>query len=481
MIQGERKREMELITERGGLKILYRLSLLVNILGVFTCFPILAQQKLVSEELSISRAIEMANESSPTLIMAQMNWEEAKENYDSSIRSLNYPKLSLNLNLSSTTSTQNSVAGSDAWSLRQTKNIWQRGVFSGDISLKLSEFTLFNSWLDTLAEKQAEITKESAALSYNQVRRNLRFDVITNYLKLFSIQKEQEIAKRDLAFSKALLRLIQARQQGPTKEEIQTAEQEVSNAEQRLLTVNSQIFESQFNLKKSMGIDTLSEFKLTSEPQYYPLKLTLEQLRNYYELRSQELQSAKLTLESSKLDEEITYRETFPVKIALSGVAWTTAVDYYSEIPTVSTGSSPKGSIEAAVSLGISIPLWGDGGFLNQAKRKKSLFTRKKNEEAINTLHKNNLLELESIYKSLLAANEEIKVTQKNLLSQTQLLSTKMLNPPSGEVQWLELKTLLSETRTVEKEYYQKLIDYTGTVINLSKLIGTDLTDGYLM
>ncbi len=430
-------------------------------------------------QISLNESISKANQVGTIIKQAQYDWEIAKLQYDTSNYSLNYPNFGFALNVM-TPSTVYQVPGSEAWDSRHEYNSFERGKFYGDIGIGITEYRLFNSWIDTIDLKIAEITKEKAAINFNLTKKEIKYDVISAYFSLFQVLKNEEILQREVTLSKAILRLVRAKLKisGMENSDVISSEIAVANAERRLLSAKTASYEARFKFLKILGWNTNTIFVLTTEPKYYEISDTLENLKKIFETNNLELQLAQLSVEDSILNEEKEVRQRFPLKVSLSAVNWLHHFGYYKSYNSIETGSIPDGNMSVGVKLSIDIPIIGSEGFANQSLIKEKIINRKKNEEKLRNTFLNGVLEVESVYGQIKRANEEISSSQQNLIKSTDLLTKKMLDSKPNQVFRLELKDLLSETRDLEIDYYDKVIAYNELVIKLSRLVGKDLTEG---
>ncbi len=432
-------------------------------------------------DLSLAEALQQANKMNTYLKQAQIDWELAKNSYETKFYKISFPTFGFVLSAESPL-TVHQVAGSEAWDSRKTLDSRRRGQFNGEIGFGISQFNLFNSWIDTIDLKVAEIAKERAALTYLREKRNAKFEVISAYFELFRTLKNEEIAGREVNLSKAILRLIKAKKKRSQIEDsdVESAELEVARAEKRLLTAQTQSFENRYAFIKTLGWDTNTQFRLTTEPRYYDLKISLENVRKTYEASSEDLQSSKLGVEDAELKEDRAYRERFPVKVTISAVNWLHRFGNYADESVIETGTTPQGNVDLTLNISVDIPIWGADGLANQSPIKEQILNRKNSEEGLRRTRMNGLLDVASVYGRIIRNKGEINASRENLLKSTALLTRKMQEPLTDQGRRLELKDLLSSTRDLEVEYYDKTISYNELVMRLSNLVGKDLTEGAL-
>lgn len=433
-------------------------------------------------DLSLADALAKANKLSSNLKQAQLDWEIARLAYDNKVLRLKYPRLGLQVNLNSPT-TVYQVPGSAAWDQREVLDSRVKSNFTGDIGIGFSEFTLFNSWIDTIDLKLAEVIKERAAINFNRMRKNVRYEVMSAYFTLFKVLKDEEISLRDVSLAKAILRLVNAKKKkgALTDSDVQIAELEVANAERFLLSAKTSSYEAKFEFLKAIGWESTPNFKLTTEPKYFDLPVTLDNLKKLYDLNSEELQLSKLMVEDSVLAEERVYHEMFPMKVTLSAVNWVHRFGYYTKESAIETGSTPNGNINVALKLAVDIPLWGYDGLFNHSPVQEKLLNRRRAEEYLKTVKLNGNFDVESLYGQIIRADAEISAAKQNLLKSTNVLSQKMSEPMVDHSRRLELKDLLSQVRFMEGDYYQRVITYNELVIRLSRLVGKDFTEGLVL
>jgi outer membrane protein TolC len=437
--------------------------------------------------MTIRDALGISINQSSEYQIARYDFEIAKMSYDAGLRRMYFPNFSFMMNLTDTATVHKfpdkhiepTSTTPDSYLSSDTNPTTNRGPFSGRIGFGFSEYVIFNSWIDSIDAKLNEFSFEAKKVAFNSKKRDLRFQIITNYYSLYQALKKEEIAFKDLQFAQAVLRLLKI-QKADAKDgesEIQMAELDVTKAEGRLSDAKTNTIPIKTTFLQSLGISEDKDLKLTSEPQYFDLGGEVAEYERLFELYNENYLQSKMDLSASMLDEEKSRREEFPVKVSLSAITWLQNVGYYESNSGYSTGSSPDGNLNVSLGINVEIPIWNEHGFFNRNKRVEKILRKKTIEERLKVAKMNGILKVRSQYLQLQKQKQDIYTSKNTLLKSSELLTLKMkelLNNPAAR---LEMKTLLTETKEVELEYYEKVVNYIDLVISFSQTIGQDLTE----
>lgn len=445
-------------------------------LGVALLPAFAVQAHAVPQKLSLPDAIKLAEERNLQFRGLKLDLDSAKLSFDSSWHSMFLPTLTLSAR-SDQTWNVGAIPGSAAESDKAVRAA--RGYPTGNLSLSLGAYTLFNSWKDRINYDLARLGYERSVQRLEEQRRSLKFQVTRSYLVQGAAQRRLEAAERSLQIARTIRDLIKSRVQlgRSASSELESIEVDVNNAKIEVDRLVKELAVTGYTLNQILNVDPDSEFDLVTEIEFKPIPVKLEKLRQIYENQSPEIRDAKYSKISADRALELAERGRIPLPIVnFEGVTVNYTTDYGGRVPSAysSLSGRPVGALDVSAQMSLTVPLFGPEGFWNWRSVARSQISADRAELGLQATRLNGEIGIRNAIAGLIQLEAQIKSLKGSLDQSLQLLDGVVEGVSKRKFDRLELRDSIATARNNEIDYFQAVATYVNTVNDLIVLVGAN-------
>ena len=447
--------------------------------------------------LTIEKALDIAEENSPTLRRSHMNLDRYQETLIAQRASLK-SKFSLNLNpldYSKNRSFDNRLSQwytneklSTSGTFRVDQPIlwtdgeislintfgWQDNnsnidgdknsnkAFNNNLYLQLSQ-PIFTYNKRKMELKQIEYDYENAHISYALQRLNTEKDITNQFYSVYMAQSQLAITREELVNAQQSYDIIKNKVEADL-----SAKDELFQAELNLATARSSVEEQQVSLenakdklKQALGMNLDDDLMVFAEIDIKPIDVNLQQaiahgLESRLELRQREIESEELDFQMIKTKALNEFKGDISLSFGLIGDNKRFQNIY--ENPT----QNPR----VAISFTVPIFDWGE---------KKARVRAQKVAQNINKLdfHEDKVdieLNIRQVWRSLENLRTQIEIAEQNVLNAQRTYDLNLTRYREGDLTGMEMSQFQTQLSNKKISYTQALINYKIELLNLKIL-----------
>lgn len=466
------------------------IPVIVALLGI----PLVSHGQM---SLTIEKALDIAEENSPTLRRSHMNLERSQEMLTAQRASLK-SKFSLNLspvgyeknrrfdNRLSQWYTNETFTSSGTFRVDQPI-LWTDGEISlintfswqdnnSDIDGSTNSDKAFNNRLylqlsqpiftynkRKMELKQIEYDYENANISYALQRLNTEKDITNQFYNVYMAQSQLAITREELTNAQQSYDIIKNKVEADL-----AAKDELFQAELNLATARSSVEEQQVSLenakdklKQTLGMNLDEDLLVFAEIEVRPIDVNLQQaishgLESRLELRQREIESDELGFEMIRTKALNEFKGDISVSFGLIGD--NNRFDRIYENPT----QNPR----VAISFTVPIFDWGE---------KKARIRAQKVAQNINKLdfHEDKVdieLNIRQVWRSLENLRTQIKIAEQNVKNAQLTYDLNLTRYREGDLTGMEMSQFQTQLSNKKISYTQALINYKIELLNLKIL-----------
>ena len=473
------------------------LQLLKRVLLAIVAFMGLALPSQGQVPLTIDKAMEIAQENSPSLRSSHMNLERYKQNLLAQKASLK-SRFSLDLNPMSYSKDRSFDTFNSSWYTGETFNTngtfrveqpilwtdgtislintfgWQKNnsisgddkrnsqVFNNNLRLQLTQ-PIFTYNKRKMELKQIEYDYENANISYALQRLNTEKSITDQFYAVYMAQSNLEISREEL------VNVQQSYEIKKNKVEADlAAKDELYQAELNLATARSSVDERQVSLenakdklKQTLGMNLDEDIIVFAEVDIKPIQVNLEQaithgLGSRLELRQREIKTKELEFDMIKTKALNEFKGDVSLSFGLTGD--NKKLNKMFDNPT----QNPR------VSVSFSVPIfdWGE----KRARIKAQQIAQQINELEFHEEKVDIELNIRQVWRSLEDLRTQIKIAEQNVKNAQLTYDLNQTRYREGDITGMEMNQFQTQLSNQKIAYTQSLINYRIELLNLKIL-----------
>lgn len=447
--------------------------------------------------LTIEKAMDIAEENSPSLRRSYMDLERYQQNLIAQQASLK-SKFSLNLNPVDYNKNRKFDNRLSQWYTNETFStsgifqvdqpiLWTDGVislinrfgwqnnnseieggknsnkaFSNDLYLQLSQ-PIFTYNKRKMELQQIEYDYENAHISYALQRLNVEKMITDQFYTVYMDQRNLAISREELANAQKSFEIIQNKVEADlaAKDELFQAELNLATArssvEERLVSLEN----SKDKLKQTLGMNLNEDLMVFAEIDVKPIDVNLGQairhgLDTRLELRQREIKSEELNFDMIKTKALNEFKGDISLSFGLIGDN-----QHFENIY-----QNPTQNPRVAISFTVPLFDWGE---------KKARIRAQKVAQKINELdfHEDKVdieLNIRQVWRSLENLRTQIKIAEQNVKNAQLTYDLNLTRYREGDITGMDMNQFQTQLSNKKITYSQTLINYKIELLNLKIL-----------
>ena len=447
--------------------------------------------------LTIEKAMDIAEEHSPSLRRSHMNLERYQQNLVAQRASLK-SKFSLNLNpvdYSKSRSFDNRLSQwytNERFSATGTFQVdqpilWTDGVlslinrfgwqdnnsnidgtktsnkaFSNDLYLQLSQ-PIFTYNKRKMELQQIEYDYENANISYALQRLSTEKDITQQFYSVYMAQSQLAITREELTNAQQSYEIIKNKVEADlaARDELFQAEVNLASARSSLEEQQVSLENSKDQLKQTLGMDLNEDIMVFAEVQIKPVEVNLEKaiqhgLESRLELRQREIESKELAFDMIKTKALNEFKGDIALSFGLIGDNRHLEKIY----------NNPTQNPRVAISFSVPIFDWGE----KKARVKAQEVAQKINRLEFHEDKVNIELNIRQTWRSLENLLSQIKIAKQNVANAQRTYDLNLTRYREGDITGMDMNQFQTQLSNKKIAYTQALINYKIELLNLKIL-----------
>lgn len=447
--------------------------------------------KKEKEHLTLDKAISRVLAVNRDMLGARMDLRTAEMAYDTAWETMFLPTANLQLGLSTGFTLFNIPGETPPLSATQGDGKEHGYPAVGTFGIAVGRYTLFNFWKDWLAFQKARMDWDNAKRTYVETVRKIRFDTISAFFTYKAEQEKVTAAQESIDFAETIVELVKSQFKAGKANETELSSSIVDH-----LTAKSEIESKRTAAKSAIwALNTIltdpldTEYKIDEEIRYAPVKVPLDQALKMFMDQSPTMRNARMSLKKAEIDLDLAEKNRLPLPtVQISGINFGYVNKYYygegatgfKGEPFTTSDSANNRSLSFGFQAGvaISIPLWGNGGFLGGRLIEGNRISRDKAELAYQTSALSGQSQILTAFATLKQYEEQIKNTRQTVDSANKLLSGIIEQISKGTLNRLELRDALKQAREARYGLTDALVQHMKQKLSLAATIGVDQLPG---
>lgn len=461
---------------------------------VFMGFAITSQGQI---PLTIDKAMDIAEENSPSLRRSVMNLERYKQNLVAQKASLK-SRFSLNLNPVDYNKNRSFDNRISQWYTNETFNsngtfqvdqpiLWTDGTislinrfgwqnnksvsfgeessnkaFSNNLYLQLTQ-PIFTYNKRKMELKQIEYDYENANISYALQRLNTEKDITDQFYSVYMAQSNLEISREELVNAQQSFDIIKNKVEADL-----AVRDELFQAELNLATARSAVDEGQVSmenakdkLKQTLGMKLDENIIVFTDIDIKPIEVNLDQaishgLGSRLELRQREIETKVLEFDMIKTKALNEFKGDVSLSFGLIGDHKNLNKMY----------DNPTQNPRVAISFTVPLFDWGE----KKARIKAQRVAQQINELDFHEDKVNIELSIRQVWRSLENLRTQIKIAEQNVRNAGLTYDLNQTRYREGDITGMEMSQFQTQLSNKKMTYTQALINYRIELLNLKIL-----------
>lgn len=426
------------------------------------------------EELTLALALAKAHRNNPTLYARRLTQELREIEFDNAWARMFLPQISLNatglspFTIAQLAGTQASAIGSGAL---------EHGTPSAGSTISIGQYDLFNFGKDRDRYDIARLEVERTRQNVHEVERQVRFETIAAVFNLKTQQDLLDVAHRSVEAARAVFELVRSRVASGRAQsaELASIEADLLTAKNALIAAQTSYSQALWALNVVLGDPLDHPYNVRSGIKYIKFKMPLEDAVRVFKENSPLVREARKNLEQARLTMKLAEKNALPLPtVTFSGI--TVGRNFTSAGTTSANDTSPgNGNVNLSAQLNFSIPLVGDGGFLNG----RALRAAEINEELaeLRLINAGNYGEanVRGLYTKVIQAENLIENNERLFKDSLKVFEAALSALQTrGQVSRLDMRDAIARLREAELAFTRSVLDHYNYKLELANAIGVD-------
>lgn len=347
---------------------------------------------------------------------------------------------------------------------------------TGNLSLTLSDYTLFNWGKDYALYLNKKTTYQRNKEILNEAKRELKLDLIGNFFYLVSAKNNELIRQDQLRQASFVYRL--------SKEKItigKTSKQDYYQARSEYLKAQNDYHQAKLisdlaneKLVFLMTDEIGTKYVLTESLDYRKIKITLDESYNFATNKNPSLLTNKTSIENAERSYDVAIKETLPLpKFTVNLGAYNKNFGPTLNQTTFETYSSSS-NIELVATINASWSLNGADGFFNS---NKLALGRIEKELSLKEFEKNSHLTsslIRQTYQKILSLQNQLVILEARIPSLQKAFDTILENYLSGKAKYNDFHLILMDLTDAKIVAVEYKLEHLREKLNLAKFAGLE-------
>jgi outer membrane protein TolC len=345
---------------------------------------------------------------------------------------------------------------------------------TGTLGLELGDYTLFNWGKDYLDYLSTKTTFKRSKSFLEELRRNLKHDLIIKFFSLKKVKEIEKIKKDQLRNSSFIYRLAKEKVslRKITRQEFYLAREEYLRSQQEY-----------FEAKKDAGLaDEEMAFSLTDPPgtryllvenlKFKKVQTTYTEAIKISELRNSEVLNAQNALKVAHNDYELSVKENLPLpKFTMNFGAYN--YNFSKNINNTEYETSPGSSdLEIVASVNATWSINGPGGFFNSRTNRKSLIKRNIAERNVRKFSHSAKSKIRDLYRKISNSESQVEILKTRKLNLQQIFDIMLEKYINKKARLLDLREIRQDLTESEVLYENEKFNHLQNKILLAQTMG---------
>ena len=395
----------------------------------------------------------------------QLNEISYKDSYDD----FYFPKLSLKMETSEDHFSEN-LYRDNYDNASSTKSP------TGTVSLGFDDYTLFNWGKDYLTFLNAKYTYERNKKIYGEQRRNLRFNIITNYFNLSRLYQIVKIQKKQLSHTSFIYRLAKEKLnlRKINSQEFLQAKAEFLEAHSNYQAALYDYYNQQQIFSKLIGDELQTTYKPLSTLKFRPIAIGSIESEKLVIRNQPEILDAKLAVENANRDYQKALKENLPLpKFSLKLGSYQRPFSSSGYEDNYNTLSDSK-NIEIAASLNMTWTVFGSDGFFNSRVTESSYYKKRIAEIKLKEQFRESRVANNLTHSRIIYLEKQYNVDETKLKNARKVFDKTIDNYIASRTKFADVKQVLEHLRDSSINYENTKYAHLLEKITYVSLMGLD-------
>lgn len=347
---------------------------------------------------------------------------------------------------------------------------------AGTVALGVAEYTLFNWGKDYLGYLNNKSTYQRSKENLHEDRRELRLDLIDQYLDVLTKSKIAKIKQEQLRQATFIFRFNQdkAKLKKISQQEYFQSKSDYLRTQADYHQSKSELESSERQLGGLLSDPIDNRYRLNEQIKMTRIKSTLDELLSEANKYNPDILDAENNIKITERSYDLAKKESLPLpKISLKVGAYKYQFDD-NHSTTRFENSLGTDSVEMVATLNASWDIMGSNGLFNQRNRKEAVLLRNqaiKEREKYQHSTKN---QIKTLYRQGLHYERLQDILEAEVISLRSSFDVILDNYTTGKTRFIDLQKALEERTLREIEAQENKYYHAKVKLLLTRLAGLD-------
>lgn len=347
---------------------------------------------------------------------------------------------------------------------------------SGMVAVGIAEYTLFNWGKDYIGYLNSKASNKRAKENLQDDRRELRLQIISEYLDVLTKNKILKIKQEQLRQATFIFRFNQdkAKLKKISQQEYYLSKSDYLRSQTEYHEAKAKLEEAERALAGTISDPIENRYKITEQIKMSRIKSTLEELLDKAQKNNPDILDSENSIAMAERNYNLSQKDSLPLpKISLKVGAYKYQFDD-NQSTTRYENSLGTDSVEMVATVNATWDLLGSNGLFNSRNRKEAILARNqaiKEKEKYQHSTRNNI-------KSLFRQGQHVERIQDVLEAEVQSLRSSfdvtLDNYTSGKTRFTELQRTLEERTKREVQTEENKLAHARIKLLLTQYAGLD-------
>lgn len=347
---------------------------------------------------------------------------------------------------------------------------------TGALGFELGEYTIFNWGKDYLAYQNQKTTFERGNQRLAEQRRELRHDIIIDYLYLLTVQELVTIKRDQLRHASFIYRLNRERVSNKkiSGQDYFQARQEYLKAQTDYQEVRDLIVDANRLLAKRISDQAGTRYVVNQGMQFERIKLTANEADQIARQTNPDVLSAKALTEIAQREAEILNKENLPlpkISVNLGAYNYRFGSGRNSFRYETTPGSS---DIDVVATINATWSLTGSGGFFNTRKMRRGALERALAQKQQQKAEFDSTTSARSLYEKVKIYESQFEILEARSLNAIKQYDVILENYMNKKARFSDFQNALEEKNEARSLLSEVRFEHAKTKILLARTIGIE-------
>ncbi len=346
----------------------------------------------------------------------------------------------------------------------------------GAFGFELGEYTIYNWGRDYLAYQNQQTTFERGSQRLDEQRRELRHDIIIDYLYVLTVQELVDIKRDQLRHASFIYRLNRERISAKkiNSQDYFQARQEYLKAQDEYQIVRELVVEANQQLANRISDQAGTRYVLNQSLSFTKVKLTASEADRLVIEKNPDVLTSKALAEIAQREEEILRKDNLPlpkISVNLGAYNYRFGTGRNSFRYETTPGSS---DIDVVATVNATWTITGEGGFLNGRRTKRGALLRGLARKTHEKAAFDGQISTRELYEKIKIYETQVEILEARSLNAVKQYDVVLENYMNKKARFSDFQLALEEKNLARSRLAEIKFEHSKAKVLLARTVGIE-------